>query len=117
MVTKLKSKTRPGKELTLTKDEVLELLMQMPRDQLMAEVAQEDPFVWIHENVPTENGRKLSFDRRPYLKDILKDFSPHIVYKKSAQVGITMCGGIAKCLYAVDTLGINSIYTLSLIHI
>ena len=95
----------------LNKEEVQALLRQMPPDQLMREVAKEDSFVWIFENVPTENGRKLTFDRRPYLVKILRDFSPHIVYKKSAQVGITMCGGIAKALYIVDTLGINSIYT------
>ena len=97
--------------LKLTREMALELIQQIPKEELISQLADEDPFLWIYNNVPTENGTKLDFSRRPYLVDILRDFSPHIVYKKSAQVGITMCGGIAKCLYAVDNLGINSIYT------
>ena len=99
------------KPLEMTAEMAYDLLSGMSQERLLDQISKEDPFLWIYNNVMTENGRKLDFSLRPYLKDVLRDFSPQIVYKKSAQVGITMCGGIAKCLYAVDTLGINSIYT------
>ena len=111
MVTKGKIQRKHEGPVIINKDRALRLLEQIPLDQLQEELTQYDPFIWIHKNIPTEYGSPLAFDRRPYLIDILKDYSPHIVYKKSAQVGITMCGGIAKCLFAVDTLGITSIYT------
>ena len=97
--------------IKINKETARSLLEQIPREELLNELSNNDPFLWIYNNVPTEYGEKLDFSRRPYLVQIIKDFSPHIVYKKSAQVGITMCGGIAKCLYAVDTLKITSIYT------
>ena len=95
----------------IDKKTALQLIKQLPKEQLLTELSNEDPFIWIWKNVPTEHGSRLDFDRRPYLIDIIRDFSPHIAYKKSAQVGITQCGGIAKCLYAVDKIGITSIYT------
>ena len=111
--TKKRSRARTSKSepLKITRDMALDLLSQMPAEELLSQLSDEDPFLWIYQNVPTENERKLDFSRRPYLVQILRDYSQHIAYKKSAQVGITMCGGIAKCLYAVDKLGINSIYT------
>lgn len=94
----------------LTRKSALELLKRIPREELIAQLADEDPFLWIYKNVPTENGTKLDFSRRPYLVQILRDYSPHMVYKKSAQIGITM-SSVAKTLYVVDNLGINGIYT------
>ena len=99
------------KGIELTPETAQDLINRMSPERVLEETSKVDPFIWIYQNVPTEHGRKLEFYKRPYLKDILRDFSPQIAYKKSAQVGITMCGGIAKCLYAVDTLGITSIYT------
>ena len=99
------------KTIGISKDEALEILKQVSSEQILSQISEEDALLWIWNHVGTEHGTKLSFDRRPYLVDIIRDFSPHIVYKKSAQVGITMCGGIAKCLYVADTLGLTSIYT------
>ena len=100
-----------NKAVKINKSMALDMIGRMDQDRLLDQVAKNDPFLWIYRNVPNEHGKPLEFNRRPYLKDILQDFSPHIVYKKSAQVGITMCGGIAKCLYALDKLGITGIYT------
>ena len=105
----IQGKDRPVIEID--KGLALDLLGQLPQEQLIEELSKQDPFLWIYKNVPTEFGRKLDFTRRPYLAKILRDFSPHIVYKKAAQVGITMCGGIAKCLYAADKIGLTAIYT------
>lgn len=99
------------KTLQLTPDQAMEILQQVPAKDLVSQFAHQDPLLYIHNYVGTEFGTQLSFERRPYLVDIIRDFSPHIVYKKSAQVGITMCGGIAKCIFAADTLGTTTIYT------
>ena len=40
-------------------------------------------------NIKTEKGAPMSFKRRPYLVDIYKDFSKHIIVKKGAQIGLT----------------------------
>ena len=95
----------------INKEQALEIISQMSQQEIMSQISSEDALLWIYNHVGTETGKKLSFERRPYLAPILRDFSPHIVYKKSAQVGITMCGGIAKCLYAADVLGLTAIYT------
>ena len=97
--------------LKVNKEVAWNLISKLSDEQILEEIQQNDPFIWIYKNVPTESGTRLEFDRRPYLKDIFQDFSPHIVYKKSAQVGITMAG-IAKMLYAIDAVGIKAaIYT------
>lgn len=97
--------------LGLDPEHALRLLEQVPQENIISELAEEDPLLYIYNYVGTEFGTKLSFEKRPYLVDIIKDFHPHIVYKKSAQVGITMCGGIAKSIYAADVVGTTCIYT------
>ena len=109
LIKRKSNQTRPI--VKIGKEDALNLSAHIPQEQLLNEVAEHDPFLWVYKNVSDERGEKLDFSIRPYLVDIVKDFSQKIVYKKSAQVGITLCGGIAKCLFAVNTLNLTSIYT------
>ena len=99
------------KTLQINSEQAMEILRQMSDNELTSQFAELDPLLYIHKYVGTEFGTKLSFEKRPYLVKIIRDFSEHIVYKKSAQVGITMCGGIAKIIYAADIVGTTCIYT------
>lgn len=66
---------------------------------------------WITERgLLSEKGEPFSFKDRPWLLDILTDFSPHIVVMACAQVGKSVSFAI-KVLFAVKHLGFNVIYT------
>lgn len=67
---------------------------------------------WIIDNkIKTEKGDLLNWDDRPFLIDVLSDWSKEIVIKKCAQVGGSVTFNI-KVLYAVDTFRWNFIYTM-----
>lgn len=67
---------------------------------------------WVVRNgVKTEKGDILSWDDRPFLIDILNDWSRKIVIKKCAQVGGSVTFNL-KVFYATDHFRWNIIYTM-----
>lgn len=68
---------------------------------------------WIvSENIVNEKGEPFDFTDRPFLLDILCDFSPNIAITACAQVGKSVTFSI-KTLFAVKHMGLNVIYTMS----
>lgn len=66
---------------------------------------------WIAEKgIVSEKGEALDFYDRPFLLDILTDFSPELCVVACAQVGKSVTFSI-KVLYAVKKLKFNVIYT------
>lgn len=68
---------------------------------------------WIvSEGIVDEKGGAFDFSDRPFLLDILTDFTPQIVVTACAQVGKSVTFSI-KALFAVKYLHFNAIYTMS----
>lgn len=68
---------------------------------------------WITERgIVNEKGEAFDFTKRPFLLDILTDFSPNIVVSACAQVGKSVTFSI-KALFAIKHLHFNTIYTMS----
>ncbi len=68
---------------------------------------------WITERgIVNEKGEAFDFYDRPFLLDILTDFSPNIVVSACAQVGKSVTFSI-KALFAIKHLHFNTIYTMS----
>jgi hypothetical protein len=68
---------------------------------------------WIvSEGIVNEKGEPFDFTDRPFLIDILTDFSPNIAVTACAQVGKSVTFSI-KTLFAVKYIGFNVIYTMS----
>ena len=66
---------------------------------------------WIvDEGLLNEKGEPFDFADRPFLLDILTDFSPRLVVTACAQVGKSVTF-IMKVLFAVKYLRFNVIYT------
>lgn len=66
---------------------------------------------WItSEGILNEKGEPFNFRDRPFLLDILTDFSPNIVVTACAQVGKSV-SFILKVLFAIKYLRFNVIYT------
>ena len=66
---------------------------------------------WIfNNNIVSEKGEPLSFRDRIFLLDILTDWSPNIVIKKSAQIGGSVSFNL-KALFAIIKFGWNILYT------
>ena len=86
------------------------LINKLDSDQQLSELQHMSPIIWVMRNISTEKGEPMSFKSRPYLVDIYKDFSEHIVVKKGAQIGLTQLS-IAKCLFVADTQPVSIIYT------
>ena len=67
---------------------------------------------WIVKNgIVNEKLEPISFKQHPFLYDIYCDWSPQQVYKKAAQVGMSVAQ-ILKSLFWAKTRGYNIIYTL-----
>lgn len=67
---------------------------------------------WIvEEGIVNEKGEAFDFHDRPFLLDILTDFTPNIVVTACAQVGKSVSFSI-KILFAVKYLHFNCIYTM-----
>lgn len=67
---------------------------------------------WIvSEGIKNERGEKFDWYNRPFLLDILTDFSPNMVVAACAQVGKSITFFI-KILFAVKYLRMNVIYTM-----
>lgn len=68
---------------------------------------------WITErNIVDEKGELFSFVDRPFLVDILCDWSPNIAIIACAQIGKSVTFSI-KSLFAIKHLHFNAIYTMS----
>lgn len=65
----------------------------------------------VNKGIKTEKGNPISWDDRPFLIDILMDWSQRIVIKKCAQVGGSITFNI-KVIYAVEHFRWNVIYTM-----
>ncbi len=63
----------------------------------------------LEQGIQDEKGRRLSYDDRLFLLDILCDWSREIVIKKSAQIGGSVTFNL-KVLYAIKHLKLNVIY-------
>ena len=66
----------------------------------------------VNEGVVNEKGEAFDFTDRPFLIDILTDFTPNIAVTACAQVGKSVTFSI-KSLFAVKYLNFNVIYTMS----
>lgn len=67
---------------------------------------------WIvSEGIVNEKGEAFSFHDRPWLLDILTDFTPEVVVTACAQVGKSVSFSL-KILFAVKYLHFNCIYTM-----
>lgn len=68
---------------------------------------------WIvSEGIVNEKGEAFDFHDRPWLLDILTDFTPQIAIMACAQVGKSVTFSI-KSLFAIKYLRFNAIYTMS----
>lgn len=68
---------------------------------------------WItSEGIVSEKGDAFNFKDRPFLLDILCDFTPNQAVMACAQVGKSVCYSL-KSLFAVKYLHFNIIYTMS----
>jgi len=67
---------------------------------------------WLTERgLVSEKGEPFDYYNRPFLLDILTDFSPNIVVMACAQVGKSVTFSL-KTLFAVKHLHLNVIYTM-----
>lgn len=67
---------------------------------------------WLTERgIVSEKGEPFDYYNRPFLLDILTDFSPHIVVMACAQVGKSITFFV-KILFALKHLGLSCIYTM-----
>ena len=94
----------------LSSKQKMTLINKLDSDQQLSELQHMSPIIWVMRNISTEKSEPMKFKSRPYLVDIYKDFSEHIVVKKGAQIGLTQLS-IAKCLYVADTQPVSIIYT------
>jgi hypothetical protein len=83
-------------------------LMQKPEDKQYYSILQ-----WIVErNIVSEKGEPFDFHDRPFLLDILTDFTPNQAIVACAQVGKSVAHSL-KALFAIKHLHLNAIYTMS----
>lgn len=68
-----------------------------------------DDVWWAERHLRTDKGTRLDFEQRPYLELIYRDWHPHIIYKKGAQIGITQAA-IGRLIRLGIKKKINSIY-------
>src|SRR5882672_5948086 len=66
----------------------------------------------VIEGIISEKGDAFDFHDRPFLLDILTDFTPQIVVMACAQVGKSVCFSL-KTLFAVKYLHFNVLYTMA----
>lgn len=84
----------------------------MPKPQTQPKIEIPSILQWIlDKKIKTEKGDLLNWDDRPFLIDILSDWSPRIVIKKCAQVGGSVTFNL-KVMYAVEVFRWNVIYTM-----
>lgn len=74
------------------------------------QLTQLDPLRWGMAHLRTEKNGPLDYVDRPYLVDYIRDFHPHIVTKKGAQIAVTT-SSFVKLLWFSDTHKVTSIYT------
>jgi hypothetical protein len=78
----------------------------------IAEAANLRPYSWVLQNeIKNEVGMPISFEKRPWQKDIYNDLSPYQVIFKPPQIGATVMNTL-KCLWVAKTLNRQIIYTL-----
>lgn len=74
--------------------------------------AQLYPFTWMVQNaIKNESGITLTFERRPWVKDIINDLSPKQAWLKPPQIGATVSTNL-KAFWVANQLGKDIIYTL-----
>lgn len=67
---------------------------------------------WLMKNnIKNEKGDPIEFKNHPFLYDIYRDFSPHLVVYKAAQIGLSVLQ-ILKSIYVVKKKNFDSIYTM-----
>lgn len=70
------------------------------------------PYTWVLQNeIKNEVGMPIDFEKRPFLKDIYNDLSPHQVLLKPPQIGATVMNTL-KSLWVAKNRSRQIIYTL-----
>lgn len=81
-------------------------------DEEVKAASQLYPYTWMLQNhIKNESGIELTFDRRPWVKDIINDLSPKQVWLKPPQIGATVSTNL-KAFWVAHQLGKDIIYTL-----
>jgi len=96
---------------SLSVDDILRYPDLIPQEYARDQLSAIDPLYWAQRFLTTEKGEKLEFSKRRYLKAYLRDFHPHIVVKKGAQIGLSTTS-ITKLLWLSDYRRVTSIYTM-----
>lgn len=75
------------------------------------DLSSESIIAYLDENeIVNEKGERLSFDDRPFLYDPMSDLSQFQVYKKCAQIGMSVTM-VVKTLWCGENMGWNIIHT------
>lgn len=81
-------------------------------DEEIAEAANLLPYTWVLQNeIKNEVGMPITFDRRPWQRDIYNDLSHNQVFFKPPQIGATVMNTL-KSLWVAKQLKRQIIYTL-----
>lgn len=81
-------------------------------DEEIAEAANGLPYTWVlQNNIKNEVGMPISFEKRPWQKDMYNDLSPYQVEFKPPQIGSTVKNTL-KSLWVAKNLRRQIIYTL-----
>ncbi len=86
--------------------------MKNPQTSSLANLVSSSPLAWIVLNkLVTENQKPMEFQNHRYLIDPINDLHPDQVYRKSAQVGMSVAK-IFKSLWLCKEFGVNIGYIL-----
>jgi len=86
--------------------------MELLTKEEMIQAANLYPYSWTLQNeIKNEVGLPLDFDKRPWLKAIYNDLSPHQAFLKPPQIGATVMNTL-KSLWVAKNLRRQIIYTL-----
>lgn len=81
-------------------------------DEEIKEAANLKPYTWVLQNeIKNESGFPITFEDRPWQKDIYNDLSPNQVFLKPPQIGATVMNTL-KSLWVAKMMRRQIIYTL-----
>lgn len=68
-----------------------------------------DYFTWVQAVWQNSRGNPLDFEKRPFLIEVYQNQAPHMVFIKSAQMGLSE-RSISEAVWICDQKGLNSLY-------
>lgn len=96
----------------MSNDALIEIEGEKYTEQELVEAANLMPYSWVlQNNIVNEAGIPITFDNRPWQKDMYNDLSPYQVELKPPQIGATVKNTL-KSLWVAKTLNKQIIYTL-----